>query len=151
MFCSFSKLQSQTDSSHVKKFDFAPNIGYAWQGTSNFELGVSPLLLLDAYKNHNNVGLTIAGNLLFLNNSTYLTPSTRLRVFIHKRKYLLGWECSLGHSYTSINKKYDNRLTPEVGISWRGFHLTYGYNFPMNKYTDNYTLNHRVALRYGSH
>jgi hypothetical protein len=149
-FLSFT-LRGQTDRSHVKKFDMVPHVGYAWQGTSNFELGLSPLILLDAFKNHNNIGLAVAANLLILNGSTYFTPSTRLRLFIHKRKLPVGWECSVGHSYTNINKNYDHRLTPEVGINWRGFHLTYGYNIPLDHYTDSYTLNHRIALRYGSH
>lgn len=146
------KLYAQKDSSNVKKF-FMPlsGIGYNWQGTNNIDIGLQPTILLDAYHNHNNVGLALAANIMYYNNSTYLTPVTKIKILIHKRKQLLGWVASVGHSYTKWNKKYDHRITPEIGLHMYGFSLTAGFNIPTSAYRDGFTNYLRLGLRFNTH
>ena len=115
--------------------------GYTWQGTHTINFGFQPMLLLDAKKDHSNIGLMIMGNLLFYNRSTYFTPVTKLRIMPHKRKKFLhlAWFASIGHSYTQIQNKFDHRITPELGIKWEWFNLSLGYNIPTSVYRDNCT------------
>jgi hypothetical protein len=132
----------------VKQFSMVPAAGIIWQGTYNFNFGVQPMLLLDAKKDHSNIGLLIMGNLLYRDRTLYLTPVTRLKIMPHKRKKFvhLAWFASIGHSYTKIDKKYDHRITPELGIKWEGFNLSVGYNVPVSAYQDEITNSIRVAL-----
>jgi hypothetical protein len=143
-------LFGQRDSSNVKKFQFAPNCGYIWQGSHNFDFGIQPMVLLDAYHSHSNIGVMISGNLLLYNKSTYLSPTVKFRIMKHyENKYgRIGWSASIGHSYTNIRSKYDHRITPEVGVKWTGFDLTVGYNFPVSSYRDDFTSYLRVGFRF---
>lgn len=122
--------------------------GYMWQGTHNIDFGLGPTLLLDARKDHSNIGLLISGNLIFYNGVTYFTPITKLRIMPRKRKKFthLAWFASVGHSYTNIQNKYDHRVTPELGIKWEWCNLSIGFNIPTSTYRDNITQLLRVAF-----
>lgn len=122
--------------------------GYVWQGTHNIDIGMQPSLLLNALNNHNNIGLIIAANITYVNKSTYITPTVRLKLFQEIKNTKLAWEISTGYFYTQFNKSFDHRITPEAGIVFYRFHLTYGYNIPLTNYTDQYTNSNRIALRY---
>lgn len=134
----------------TKKMSVSLCGGYAWQGTHNIELGFQPMLLLDAKKDHSNIGLVAAGNILFYKGSTYLTPVTKLRIMPHKRKKFqhLAWFASLGHSYTSIQNKYDHRISPELGVKWEWYNLSIGYNIPVSGHRDNCTTLFRAAFSF---
>ena len=143
-------LFGQIDSSKVKKFQLAPHFGYIWQGSNNIDFGLQPMILLNPYHKHNNIGIMISGNILLHNNSTYLTPTTKFRIMKHYKTSIgrSGWTASIGHSYTNIDNKYDHRITPEVGIKWTALDLTFGYNIPITKYRDNFTSYLRIGLRF---
>jgi hypothetical protein len=133
----------------VRKFTFLHSpFGYVWQGTHNFDIGIQPSFKLNANNNHDNIGLVIAANLTYVDKATYITPTMRLKFLKEIKKDKLGWEISAGYFYTQFLKKFDHRITPEIGIVIYGFHLTYGYNFPLTNYTDKHTNSNRVALRY---
>ena len=141
--------QSKKDSLKpvVRKFIVLPSpLGYVWQGSNNFDFGIQPMILLNSKNYHNNIGIVIAGNLAFINKATYFTPSTKLKLYHEFKNRKIAWEASVGYSYTNIQSKYDRRITPELGIVYRWFHLTYGYNIPLTGYTDNYTNSNRIAL-----
>ena len=148
LFLFSTKLSGQT--AKVKKFSIDPSAGYTWQGTNNIDFGLQPMLLLDAKKDHSNIGLLITGNLLFYNGSTYLTPMTKLRIMPHKRKRFLhlAWYASVGHSYTNILNKYDHRITPELGVKWEWYNLSVGYNIPVSSYRDNCTNLFRTTFSF---
>ena len=57
-------------------------LGYTWQGTHNIEYGANFLLKIKPNENRDNIGLILAANLNYLNNSFYLTPLPK----IHYRK-----------------------------------------------------------------
>jgi hypothetical protein len=133
----------------VRKFAVLPSpLGYIWQGSHNFDFGLQPMILLNAKNYHNNIGLVIAGNIAVINKATYFTPTTKLKLYKELSSRKMAWEVSVGYSYTNIQSQLDSRITPEAGISYRGFHLTYGYNIPLSNYTDNYTNSNRIALRF---
>lgn len=142
------KHSGQTD--HVKKFAVSPSAGYMWQGTNNADLGLQLMLLLDAKKDHSNIGLLATGNLLFYKGATYFTPMVKLRIMPHKRKKFthLAWFASVGHSYTNIQNNYDHRITPELGIKWEWCNLSLGYNIPLSAYRDNCTSLFRAAFSF---
>jgi hypothetical protein len=142
------KLWGQTDK--VKKFSVSPIAGYTWQGTNNIDFGLQPMLLLDAKKDHSNIGLVMTGNLLFYNGSTYFTPMTKLRLMPHKRKRFLhlAWFVSVGHSYTNIQNKYDHRITPELGAKWEWYNISVGYNIPLSGYRNNCTNLFRATFSF---
>ncbi len=148
LFVFSTKLPGQTDK--VKKTSLTFIGGYTWQGTHNLNIGIQPMLLLDAKKDHSNIGLSISGNLLFYSGSTYLTPLTKLRIMPHKRKRFLhlAWFASVGHSYTNIQNKYDHRITPELGVKWEFYNLSVGYNIPVTEYRDNCTHLFRATFSY---
>lgn len=132
----------------VKKFTAVPLAGYTWQGTNNIDFGFQPMVLLDAKSNHSNIGLDITANLMFRYGTVYCTPMTKLRLMPHTRKRFnhLGWSMAVGHSYTHIYGGYDQRITPEIGVKWEWYNLTFGYNFPISGYTDGVTSLYRVAF-----
>ena len=143
--------QSKKDSLNpiVRKFRILPSpFGYIWQGSNNFDIGLQPMILLNAKNYHNNIGIVIAGNLVFINKATYFTPSTKLKLYHELKNRKMAWEASIGYSYTNIQSKYDRKIIPEFGIEYRWFHLTYGYNIPLTNYTDSYTNSNRIALLY---
>lgn len=134
----------------VRKFAVQPApFGYIWQGTHNFDFGIQPMILLNAKNYHNNIGLVIAGNIAIINRSVYFTPTAKLKFYKELKSRKMAWEASAGYFYTNVHSKLDNRITPEVGISYRWFQLTYGYNIPLSSYTDGYTNVNRIALRFG--
>lgn len=126
----------------------APACGYTWQGTHNIDFGLQPMLLLDAKKDHSNLGLLLTGNLMHYKGAVYFTPMTKLRIMPHKRRVTrhLAWFASVGHSYTQIQKQYDHRITPELGIKWEWWNLSLGYNIPVSSYRDGLTNEFRVNL-----
>jgi hypothetical protein len=142
------QLSGQTDK--VKKFSLTFVGSYTWQGTHNIDFGLQPMLLLDAKKDHSNIGLVMTGNLLFYNGSTYFTPMTKLRIMPHKRKKFLhlAWFASVGHSYTNIQHKYDHRITPELGAKWERYNISVGYNIPVSAYRDNCTNAFRATFSF---
>jgi hypothetical protein len=119
----------------------------SWQRTHHLNFGLQPMLLLDAKRDHSNLGLLIAGDLMYYKGAVYFTPVTKLRLMPHKRKLFVHWAwfASVGHSYTQIQKKYDHRITPELGIKWEFLNLSFGYNIPVT-YRDNCTNSFRVAF-----
>ena len=125
----------------MKQVSCFPICGYTWQGTNNIDAGLLIKLLLDAKKDHSNIGLLVTGNLMYYKGATYLSPMTKLRIMPHKRKKTLhlAWFASVGHSYTNIQNKYDHRITPELGIKWEWYNLSVGYNIPTSAYRDNCT------------
>jgi hypothetical protein len=136
----FIDINAQT-TAKVKRLSCATTLGYTWQGTHNVDIGAGPKLLLDAKKDHSNISLLVSCNLLYFNQVTYLTPTTKLRIMPHKRKKTLhlAWFASVGHSYTKIQNQYDHRITPELGIKWEWFNISAGYNIPTSAYRDNCT------------
>ena len=132
-----------------KKFAILPSsIGYTWQGTNNFDFGVQSMYFLKP-KTHNNIALVITANYTFINHSGYLTPKTKIKLYKEFKSRKIAWNASIGHSYTNINSQLDHRITPELGISFAFFHLSYGYNFQISKYKDNVTNPNRISLRFG--
>ncbi len=123
-----------------------PACGYTWQGTHNIDFGLQPMLLFDAKRDHSNLGLLLTGNLMYHKGAVYFTPMTKLRIMPHKRRRTVhfAWFASVGHSYTQINKKYDHRITPELGIKWEFLNLSLGYNIPVSTYRDGLTNEFRV-------
>lgn len=144
-------VKSQGDSlKFVREFYVMPySIGYTWQGTHNFDFGLQLLLFLDAKRYHDNLALVMTANYSYIHKSSYLTPRTKIKLYREFKKRRLAWITSIGHSYTSINSKFDHRITPEIGISYKRYHLTYGYNIRVSKYSDDVTNNHRVSIRFG--
>lgn len=126
----------------------SPACGYTWQGTHLVDFGIQPMLLLDAKKDHSNLGLLITGSLMYHKGAAYFTPMTKLRIMPHKRRRTLhlAWFASVGHSYTQIHQNYDHRLTPELGIKWRCWNLSAGYNIPVFSYRDGLTTDFRLCF-----
>jgi hypothetical protein len=121
---------------------------YNWQGTHNLEFGNSLLLLLKPSINKDNVGLIFAANLNYLNNSFYLTPLPK----IHYRKSFrknknLSFHSYIGYFYTSYNSNFDNRISPELGIGYKLFHLTAKANIAISNYQDKYTLPFGLSIK----
>jgi hypothetical protein len=106
------------------------------------------MLLLDAKRDHSNLGLLITGNLMNVNGATYFTPTTKIRIMPHKRKKFvhLAWFAAVGHYYTKILNKYDHRMTSEIGIKWEWYNLSFGYNLPISGYHDSYTTLLRLSF-----
>jgi hypothetical protein len=146
-------LSGQKDSTKQKGFcPCLSGLGYNWQGTNNVDIGIQPSLLLNKKNNHNNIGISIAANVMYYNNSFYVTPITKIRIMIHEKLNIIGWVASVGHSYTNVLGKYDHRITPELGIHFPyGLSLTVGYNIPISTYQDKITSPIRVGLRLNSH
>jgi hypothetical protein len=146
----FFSIRLSAQTTKVKKFSIFPSTGYTWQGTNNIDFGLQSMLLLDAEKDHSNIGLIITGNLMFYKGSTYYTPVTKFRIMPHKRKRFvhLAWFASVGHSYTNIQSKYDHRITPELGVKWEWYNLSFGYNIPVSGYRDSRTSLFRVTFNF---
>ncbi len=125
------------------------DIGYQYQGTHTFFFGVKSALFLDVKNFHNNIGLIINGNLTYVNNTAYMTPVAKLRLYKEQKNRKYAWETAIGYSYTNISKKIDGRLTPELGISKWSFYLCYGYNISLTNYVDPYTTRHKIAFYLG--
>lgn len=143
-----TKLIGQTTTAKVRKFSIGPVFDYTWQGTHNVDFGFQPMLLLDAKKDHSNVGLDLTINFLYYNNSTYFTPIAKLRIMPRKRKRFthLAWFASVGHFFTTIQNKYDHRINPEIGVKWEWFNLSLGGNIPVSTYRDNVTTLYRASF-----
>lgn len=145
-----SNGQSDTLKPIVRKFTVLPSsIGYIWQGTHNFDFGIQPMLLLNAKNYHDNLALVITANYVYINNSSYLTPRTKIKFYKELKSRKLAWIASIGHSYTNMNSKQDHRITPEIGISSKFIHITYGYNLKISDYIDNVTNYNRLSIRFG--
>lgn len=152
-FISIFKISHSQDDSLkpiVRRFVVLPSsFGYTWQGTHNLDFGVQPMLMLNSRNNHNNIAIVLTANIAFINNTSYLTPRSRLKFYKEFYHRKVAWTASIGHSYTSINAKFDHRITPEIGISLGWFHFTYGYNFKTSSYIDKVTNYNRLSIRFG--
>jgi hypothetical protein len=123
-------------------------LGYNWQGTHNIEYGINLLLKLKPNVNRDNVGLVLAANFNYLNNSFYLTPLPK----IHYRKSFkknkdLCFHSYISYFYTSYNSKFDNRISPEFGFGYKLFQLTAKANIPISNYQDKYTLPFGLSIK----
>ena len=123
-------------------------LAYTWQGTNNIESGIILLFKLKPKENRDNIGLVVAGNLSYLNNSFYLTPLPKFHFRkSFKNKKDLSFHSYLGYTYTSYNNKYDHRISPETGLGYKLFHLTTKLNIPITNYQDNYTLPFGLSIK----
>ena len=103
---------------------------------------------LNPTENWDNIGLIIAANLNWLNNSFYITPLPKFHYRkSFKNKKGLCFHSYLGYTYTAYNRKYDHRISPEIGVGYKLFHVTLKSNIPIIKYQDNYTLPFGISVK----
>jgi hypothetical protein len=147
LLLAFFSVKSQSKSKEHKLYFFPGPIGYYWQDSHNFEVGMHFNYFTSLKRGHDNISFIESGIISPINGATYLTQSAHLRYYDQIKKTWLGWEIWLGYSYTNIHKQVAHWLTPEAGFGIGSVHITYGYNISAGKYKDEVTLPHRVALR----
>ena len=132
----------------VPKQTITPYSGYDWQGLNTFELG---LKLLKFKKGHDeNISLIGSGIIFKQNNTLYLAPNLKLRYYkplnSNYSKRIAGI-ASLSLWRNEVLNIEDIRFTPEIGIGFLGlFDFTYGYNFSLSKYQQDFFSPHRISI-----
>ena len=123
-----------------------PEIGDIWQGYNNIEVGLKIGYIIDKKRTHNNISLILGGE-FFKHNVTYASPFATLKIYFQFNKGL-GLHISGGYWYTKYEGITDQRITPEIGIGFRWFSLSYGYNIPISGEQIPFITNNRIALRW---
>ena len=131
-----------------EKFSIAPLpvIGYISQGFNTLELGVKPMYFTSKKRPAENASV-IAGCYLFQSKTYYFAPYATGKYYLQFGKSRFGLNLSGTYWIARVEKMQEQLITPEVGLAFFIFSISYGYNYPITHEQIPFIAQQRIAFR----
>ena len=131
------------------KFFPIPFVGDVYQGYNSFECGIKIMPVMHTRKPIETTSLMMGCD-FFPHHRVYTSPFAAVKFYHRFRTTKKLWGFNLQCTYWLLTAEgvTDQRLTPEIGLLYNFFCLSYGLNIPISSDQVSFIGLNRVSLRF---